>query len=74
MDIIQISLCAYLIFASTYGAYYFAKNDLTKIKDDITLFDVLGNVFPSIIMSWFIFPYLILDKIVIHRRTNKRKS
>lgn len=58
----------YIILASTIGAYYMAKIDSRNCNENITLFHVLGNIFPSLILSWFLFFVYICNLIVINKR------
>lgn len=58
----------YFVLASTIGAYYLTIND-SRIKGDITLLDVMGHIFPAIILSWFLFIGFVLGKIVVKKRS-----
>jgi hypothetical protein len=67
----------YVILASTVGAYYMTKNDLSKRGSDVTLMDVILNIIPSLLLFWAIAPmYLIslTDKIVLNKRNSKSKE
>ena len=50
---LKLTLLIYLLLASTFGAYWLAKLDITK--KDVNLLDVLRMVIPSILMFWFLF-------------------
>ena len=59
----QIILITYIVLASTVGAWWLAGGD----KKEITLFDVLGNILPSILVIWMLVPFSLLDRIKIKK-------
>lgn len=69
----QIILITYVVLASTIGAWWLASNDIHK--KEITLFDIIGNIVPSIMFIWFFYPLYVLDKIKFKKlRSTKIKK
>lgn len=64
----MIFFIIYLVLASTVGAYLFAV-DRADGKEDVTLFDVLGCIAPSIVLSWIFFIIWIGDKIILKKKS-----
>lgn len=58
----------YIGLSSTLGSWWLASQDVEKEEDDkITLFDVVGNIFPAVLFGWILFPMLILMMIKIKK-------
>lgn len=69
----QIILITYVVLASTIGAWWLSSNDIHK--KEITLFDIIGNIVPSIMFIWFFYPLYVLDKIKFKKlRSTKIKK
>lgn len=66
----QIILMVYIALASTLGAWWLASNDIHK--KEITLFDIIGNIVPSIMFIWFFYPLYVLDKIKFKKLKNTK--
>ena len=66
----QIILITYVVLASTIGAWWLASNDIHK--KEITLFDIIGNIVPSIMFIWFFYPLYVLDKIKFKKLKNTK--
>ena len=65
---INIILIIYLILASTFGAYWLAKEDQVCKNEDITLFHIIGNVVPAVLFSWIILFFELTTRVVIKKR------
>jgi hypothetical protein len=61
----QIILTTYVILASTVGAWWFASNSV--YKKEITLLEVVGNILPSLLFIWLLYPLHILECIKIKK-------
>jgi len=61
-------LVLYLLLSSTLGAYYLATIDTENKGHDITLFDVMGNILPSLVLIVPILVIDLLDKIIIKKK------
>ena len=66
----QIILITYVVLASTIGAWWLASNDIHK--KEITLFDIIGNIVPSVMFIWFFYPLYVLDKIKFKKLKNTK--
>lgn len=66
----QIILITYVVLASTIGAWWLASNDIHK--KEITLFDIVGNIVPSIMFIWFFYPLYVLDNIKFKKLKNTK--
>ena len=61
-------LLIYWILTTIYGVYWLIKNPSRfDDKEDFSILDVLGNVFPALLLSWIIIPMFILGSIKFKR-------
>ena len=66
----QIILITYVVLASTIGAWWLASNDVHK--KEITVFDIIGNIIPSVMFIWFFYPLYVLDNIKFKKLKNTK--
>lgn len=64
---ICIILWVYICLSSTFGAWWLASNKLDDEGEDITLFDIVGNILPAIIFCWFLVPLTLLMMIKVKK-------
>ena len=63
-------LFAYWVLTTIYGVYWLVKHPSERHGDDMerfTIMDVLGHIFPSMILAPFFVPMLILGSIKFKR-------
>ena len=61
-------LIIYWVVTTIYGAYYLAKTPTkTDSKEEYSLFDVVGNIFPSMFISPFAVPLYLISLIKFKR-------
>jgi hypothetical protein len=64
----MLLLLTYWILTTIYGVYWLIKNPSRfDDKEDFSILDVLGNVFPALLLSWIIIPMFILGSIKFKR-------
>ena len=64
---------AYCLF-SLVVAYILAIEDERNKNEDITLFHILGNLLPALIISVPFVIILIMSKMIIKKRTNETSN
>ncbi len=61
-------LIIYWIITTICGVYYLIKNPrISEDKDEFTLSDILGNIFPAMIIAPFAIPLYLLSLIKFKR-------
>lgn len=66
----KLLLIGYWILTTIYGVYWLIKHPSERHGDDMqhfTLMEVLGHVFPSMLLSPFFVPMFLLSKIQFKR-------
>ena len=66
----MILLISYWVLTTIYGVYWLIKHPSERHGDDMerfTIMDVLGHIFPSMILAPFFVPMLILGSIKFKR-------
>jgi Na+/phosphate symporter len=58
----------YFILSGTIGAYYMALWDTRNNKENITLFHILGNIFPALICFVPIALIYLSSKVIIKKQ------
>jgi heme/copper-type cytochrome/quinol oxidase subunit 2 len=63
-------LLIYWILTTIYGVYWLVKHPSERHGDDMehfTVMEVLGHIFPSMILAPFFVPMMLLNKIEFKR-------
>jgi len=61
-------LIIYWIASTIYGVYYLIKNpNNLQTEDEFTLADVIGNIFPAMIIAPFAIPFYLSTLIKFKR-------
>jgi hypothetical protein len=61
-------LIIYWIVTTIFGVYWLSKNPSRfESKDEYTLLDILGNIFPAMIIAPFAIPLYLLSLIKFKR-------
>ena len=65
---VMIILISYWILTTIYGVYWLIKHPSRfDDKDDFTILEVLGKIFPSMILAWVFVPMGLLYSIKFKR-------